>query len=189
MKLRIAELDVYIGYEAVAAMTAVLLLDRGNRVMCCFLAALLHELGHIVMMLLSGVGISGIRLRLFDVLIMADEPESFGADVLITLGGVFSNIIFALLFLPFSVKLSVPNLALAVFNILPIMSLDGGHLLYICMAKRFGPRACRNALRLTTFVFVLPLMTAGLYILFNSGYNYSLLAISLYLFTVLLLKS
>lgn len=37
MKLRIARIDLFIGYEAIAAMTAVLLLDRDNRVIFCFL--------------------------------------------------------------------------------------------------------------------------------------------------------
>ena len=84
MKLRIANLDLYIGYEAIAAMTAVLLLDRDNRVIFCFLAAILHELGHLLMMLLCGVHVRAIRLRLFDVLIQSDEAPTFKADVLIT---------------------------------------------------------------------------------------------------------
>ena len=55
MKLRIARIDLFIGYEAIAALTAVLLLDRENHIVCCILAALLHELGHLLMMLLCGV--------------------------------------------------------------------------------------------------------------------------------------
>lgn len=188
MKLRLADIELSVGYEVVAAMTAVLLLDRGNSVVCCFIAALMHELGHIVMMRLCSVRVRGLRLRLFDVLIEADEPPTFRADVLITLGGVLANFVFAAVFAPVSAKLSLPHLMLGVFNSLPVMSLDGGHLLYIVLARKFEPHICRNAVLISTFVFILPLMTAGLYLLFNSGYNYSLLAISLYLLTVLFLK-
>ncbi len=188
MKLRIGKLKFVIGYEAVAAMTAVLILDRENYVICCFLAAMLHEMGHILMMLLFKVRIREIDLRLFDILIRGDEPNSLRADIFITLGGIMMNLISAVIFLPISVKLSLPNIALAVFNILPVMSLDGGHLLYILLSRRFDIRFCDNALRLTTFIFILPFMTAGIYILINSGYNYSLLAISLYLLTVLFIR-
>ena len=78
---------------------------------------------------------------------------------------------------------------LGVFNLLPVLSLDGGHLLTILLQRHFSPVVCRNVLRILTFVFLLPLFTAGLYLLLNSGYNYSLLAISLYLTAILFLKS
>lgn len=188
MKLRIAKINIFIGYEAIAAMTAVLLLDRENRVILCFFAAILHELGHVMMMRLCGVRVRGLRLRLFDVLIEADDPPSVKADVLITLGGVAVNFLFAALLCPVGMKYGLPHLALGVFNLLPVMSLDGGHLLEICLERRFSPRAVGTVLRVTTFLFILPLMTAGSILLFRGGYNYSLLVISLYLIVLLFVK-
>lgn len=188
MKLRIGKIDFFIGYEAAAAMTAVLLLDRENRIVCCFLAAILHELGHVLMMLLCGVRVRTVKLRLFDILIEADKAPTLRADIMITLGGVTANFLFALLLCPFSLKMGLPHLALGVFNILPVISLDGGHLLSILLAKRLSPRRVDIVLHITTFIILLPLMTAGIYMLFQSGYNYSLLLISLYLIAVLFLK-
>ena len=188
MKLRIADLSICFGYEVIAAMTAVLILDRENRVICCFAAALLHELGHIVMMRLCRVKVRGLRLRLFDVLIEADEPADLCADAWITSGGVLVNVLCAAIFCPFSLKVGLPHLALGIFNLLPVISLDGGRLLSICLSRRFSPHVTDTVLRVTTFLFLLPLMTAGIYLLFQSGYNYSLLLISLYLLAVLLLK-
>ena len=187
MKLRIADCRIIFGYEAVAALTAVLLLDRENRVIGCFFAAILHELGHIVMMRLCGVRVRCVRLRLFDVLIEAENAPSVRADVLITLGGPAANFMFAAAFSPFCLKLALPNLMLGVFNLLPVMSLDGGHLLSVCLRRR-SPRVCETVLRTATFVCLLPLMTAGFILLCRSGYNYSLLVISLYLTAVLFLK-
>lgn len=188
MKLRFAELTVEVGYEAVAAMTAVLLIDRSNRILCCFLAALLHELGHILVMRRRQLRIRAIRLRLFDVLIEADAPPDIRTDYFVTLGGVTMNFLCGALLLPFSEKLALPHFALGIFNLLPVMSLDGGHLLELCLSRRFSPIICRNVLRITTVFFLLPLMTAGLWLLFRSRYNYSLLAISLYLTAILLCK-
>lgn len=188
MKLRIADISIYIGYEAVAAMTAVLLLDTENRVICCFIAAIIHELGHLLMMKLTGVRITGLRLRLFDVMIEADEPPSFTADILATSGGVMANLLFFVLLLPFGTKLSLPHLVLGLFNLLPVMSLDGGRLLYLCMSRRFSARVCDRTIRILSFLFILPLMTAGIYLLLASSYNYTLLAVSLYLLALLFLK-
>ncbi|MBQ3330150.1 MAG: hypothetical protein IJG87_03115 [Ruminococcus sp.] len=188
MKLRLLKIDLVIGYEAVAAMTAVLLLDRENRVIGCFLAALLHESGHIFMMVLYGVKVRRVKLRLFDVLIEADEPPTLRSDVMITLAGPAINLVCAAAICPFSLKTGLPHFALGVFNLLPVMSLDGGHLLGIALSRKLTPRACDIVLHVTSFIIFLPLMTAGIYILFRSGYNYTLLLISLYLLAVLLLK-
>ena len=188
MKLRIADIDICVGYEAVAAVTAALLIDRENRLICCLAAAAVHELGHILMMRLCSVRVTGVRLRLFDVLIEADEPPSFGSDVLITLGGPAANLAFAAVLTPFGFELGMPQLALGIFNMLPVMSLDGGHLLRICLERRSNARIADMILTVATIIFVLPLMTAGIYLLFKSKYNYSFLAISLYLLSVLMLK-
>jgi len=186
MKLRLGELDIFVGYEAVAAMTAVLLLDRENRIICCFAAALLHELGHILMMKRYHMRVRGLKLRLFDVLIEADEPPTVKADVAVTSGGVLMNLLCAVALTPFSMKLGAPHIVLGVFNLLPILSLDGGHLSELFLMRRFSERVCQRILRITTFISILPLMTAGILFLFRSRYNYSLLAISLYLLILII---
>ena len=169
-------------------MTAALILDRENRIVCCFLAAILHELGHLLCMRLRSVRVRGFRLRLFDFLIEADEPGDFSSELLITAGGPAASFISAAVFMPFSPRLSLPNLALGIFNLLPVMSLDGGRLLYLLLERRFSLRICGAVLRITTFIFMLPLSAAGIYLLMVSRYNYSLLAISLYLLAVLIVK-
>ena len=186
MKLRLGELDICVGYEAVAAMTAALLLDRENRIICCFAAALLHELGHILMMKRYHIRIRGLRLRLFDVLIEADEPPTFWADIAVTSGGVCMNLLCAVLLTPLSIKLGAPHIFLGAFNLLPILSLDGGHLLELCLMRRVSQRISQTVLRITTFISILPLMTAGILFLLRSRYNYSLLAISLYLLILII---
>ena len=186
MKLKLGELNIFVGYEAVAAMTAALLLDREYRIICCFAAAVLHELGHILMMKICHVRVRCIKLRLFDVLIEADEPPTFKADVAITSGGVCMNLLCAVVLTPFSMKLGVPHIVLGVFNLLPVLSLDGGHLLELLLTRRFSERVSQTVLRITTFIFILPLMTAGILFLFRSRYNYSLLAISLYLLILII---
>ena len=189
MKFTIADCEFTVGYESLAALTAALLLDGEDRIAACLSAALLHELGHILMMRLYRVSVRSVRIRIFDVLIEAGEAPSFSADVWITLGGVLMNFLcFALLF-PFCRAWSLPHLMLGVFNLLPVISLDGGYLLTICLQRRFSPLVCNRLLSVLTIVFLVPLFTAGLYLLLNSGYNYSLLAISLYLLAVLFVKS
>lgn len=188
MSFRVGKTAFFVGYEMVAALTAVLILDREDRVVCCILAATLHELGHILMMRTFRVRVRSISLRLADVLIQADPPPTLCADVMVTLGGVVMNFLCALLFLPLSRELAGSNLALGVFNLLPVKSLDGGHLLYLALSRRCAPKTCETIQNVTAFLMLIPFLTAGLLMLFRSGYNYSLLLISLYLLAVLFLK-
>ena len=188
MSFRAGRLRLFVGYELVAALTAVLILDRGDHYICCFSAAALHETGHLIMLRLFRTPLRGISLRLFDVRIDADRPSGFKAEAFVTLGGVMMNFLLAAIFVPMDAFFGYANLAMGSFNILPVESLDGGRLLSLILSLRFSDRVCVTALRIISFVIVFPLMTAGIYILFQSGYNYSLLMISLYLLAVLLLK-
>ena len=188
MSFRLGELRAYLGYEVVAAVCAALLLDREDRFVCCFAAAAAHELGHIIMMRLYSVRVRGISVRLFDVLIEADSPPSFRADCWITLGGALMNLILAAVCISFGGFFGTANLAMGCFNLMPVISLDGGRLLTLILTRRLSQRAADIILRISSFLILLPLLTAGVYVLFRSGYNYSLLLLSLYLLAVLFLK-
>ena len=179
MTLSIGRLRIYLGYELAAALAAALLLDMDNRLIVCMAAAALHELGHLLMMRAFGVRVSGVSFRLTDVLIRAESPPTAMADFLITLAGPGTNLILAGLTIPFGGFFGTANLAVGVFNLLPVISLDGGRLLTIALERRLSAGACRVILYITSFLFILPIMTAGIFVLLRSGYNYSLLGISL----------
>ena len=100
MKLRLGRFSLYLGYELAAALSAVLILDTRGNVLCCILAAGLHELGHLLMMLYFRVGVRCVSLRLFDVLIEADAPADNAAEAWIALGGPLMNLLLAAIFLP-----------------------------------------------------------------------------------------
>ena len=188
MSLRLGSLRLFVGYELAAALAAVLILDRDDRYVCCFIAAAAHELGHIVTARCFGVRVRAISLRLFDVLIEADSPKSYAADMCITLGGAAANLVLAAVFAPVWGLFSTANLALACFNLLPVASLDGGRFLALLLSRRLSPRAAERALCIISFLILLPMLTAGIYVLLRSEYNYSLLIVSLYLSALLLLK-
>lgn len=188
MSFRLGSLRIRVGYVAAAALTAALLLDREGRITCCLFAAALHELGHLLMMLLCRTKVRGIQLGLFDVRIDAGRPDTVAGEVAVTLGGPMMNLLLAGVFAPLSRDFCCANLALGLFNLLPVLSLDGGRLTALMLTRRLSPRGISRVMRALTFLTALPLMTAGVWILLRSGYNYSLLIVSLYLLAILFLK-
>ncbi len=175
-------------FLCVAIMSAVLILDESNRVLFCFVSALIHECGHLFAMYCFSIKPDRIKLRLFDIVINADTDKSLMADFLITVSGPLFNFIAAFFFYFFSKTLFVINLVLGVFNLLPIDTFDGGHALSLLLCVKFSYKTVRGTIKALTFVLLVPIFIFGVLLLFYSKYNYSLLLIALYMVAVLFLK-
>lgn len=127
-------------------------------------------------------------LGLFDININADAPKSAGEDFLITSAGVMTNFLFAAVCYPISRMMSLSHLVIGGFNLLPLESLDGGRLLTILLSRHMSELAAVRVVKILTFVFLTPILCGGIFVLLRTKYNYSLLAVSLYLLAVLFLK-
>jgi Zn-dependent protease len=120
----------------------------------CLLA---HELAHALVAQRNGVKVAGITLWLFGgVSQLAGEPQSAGAEALITAVGPLTSLAVAALTFGLgvgSVGIGAPllvsdllfwlaflNLALALFNLVPAFPLDGGRLLGSLLWWRTGSR-------------------------------------------------
>lgn len=115
------------------------------------IAAGLHEAGHLAALRHYGVPVRAIRLTAFGAEI--DAPRlarlSYGRELAVVLAGPAVNLLcgglLALAGLWFSWEcaflFSGAHLALAAFNLLPVLPLDGGRALYLLAAYFFAPAA------------------------------------------------
>ena len=115
---------------------------------------LLHEFGHLAVMCAVGNVPRAIELRLGRLCITPDEvPISRGDEVAVLLGGVTVNLVLAAVGLSLDAfYLFKVNLALAAFNLLPVVGLDGGGLVRLVTGSQ---RLCRCLSVLTGCGFVL----------------------------------
>lgn len=188
MKFCISGVRFELSFVAVAAMSLVIILDTTGKVVACFLAAVIHECGHILAMCCCHIKPQCIRLRVFDVAIVASDNRPFVPDLFITLSGPVLNLVSAFFFYFFNDMLFVSSVVIGLFNLLPIETFDGGHALLLLLYRRFSEKACMCILKILTLMLLIPCLTLGILMLFYSKYNYSLLLISLYLLAVLFLK-
>ena len=77
---------------------------------------------------------------------------------------------------------------MGLFNLLPVMSLDGGQLLYILLSRRRTPGQAEKIVCRLTFICIFPLAALGFVVLFHSHYNFSLLFVCVYLVFTLLTR-
>lgn len=103
---------------------ALLLLTLPLRwVLACFLAAMVHELGHALAVLLCGGRITGVMLS-FRGARMDAAPLPVGAELVCVLAGPAASLLLLLLVRPFP-RLALCGAVQGAYNLLPLGSLDG----------------------------------------------------------------
>ncbi len=130
--------------------------------------AALHECGHILAYCLWGKGMESVTLLPFGLAALPKNPLSIPpkTEVLCSAAGPFLNLMGAvlLLALPLSPEnetvryLLYCNITLFVLNILPILPLDGGRMLYFSLAGRFDGAVCETVCRRVALVLLILLL-------------------------------
>ena len=188
MRFRLFSVDFYFPFLVVALMSTVMILDTTFKVCACLVSAIIHETGHLIAMCLFSIKPKSITLKAFDIVIDADISNSFWSDLTVTLSGPLFNLLFSLAFFPVSKLLSLANICIGIFNLLPIQTFDGGHALTLLLCSRFSAHTSEKIIKVITFLFLVPFFFVGIMVLFYSKYNNSLLLISLYLVAILFTK-
>ena len=80
------------------------------------------------------------------------------------------------------------SLSLAVLNLLPLKTLDGGRMAGALLSQLFGEEASDKVLYVSTCACLAVLWMLSLYIFFYSGINFTLLLFCAYLFSYLIVK-
>ncbi len=149
-------------------------------------AALLHEAGHLAAIGLCGAGVKRITVLPFGIDIeRKTKILPLQREFFISLSGPLVNLwTFALIclfggtpgFFAFS------NLFLAVFNLLPIKSLDGGEAFYTLLLKLTHPYKASRIANAVSIFFIILIWIAGSYILLFLNGNLSVFALAVFLF-------
>ena len=105
------------------------------------LACLLHELAHYGALRLAGAGVRRVRLTAVGAEMEVEGNLSYGWDCLAALSGPGCNLLLALLCCrqPWGRLFAGLSLALGCFNLLPILPLDGGRMLWLALCWGTDP--------------------------------------------------
>lgn len=120
-------------------------------------AAIFHELGHVAAAMLMGgrvealtLGAVGAELRFYYPAVL-----SYGRESLVALAGPAVNLLVGVPMLWAGAHLpAVITFGLGLFNLLPILPLDGGRVLFSLTAEHFGLGAAERVLAVSTGIVV-----------------------------------
>lgn len=160
-------------------------------------AIAVHEAGHLLAMFRYGYFPKRIKISLFAIHIADDARHTRRAkeNFFIIFFGPAANFIcvflFYLLYL-FGRDMCLPfvfaNASVGLLNSLPVMSLDGGQLLYLLLCRRLSGQTAERVITLLTLIMLIPLAAFGFVVLFQSPGNFSLLFVCGYLLLSLLTR-
>ena len=197
MKLKIAKIKIEISFTLICIAGICVILGITSGFVWCAAAVLIHELGHLLMMIKLGFLPEKIKISAFEIKIFDSKRQSRSEkqNFFIIFSGPAVNFIcfipFYLLyllgngnFLPFALA----NLSVGLFNSLPVLSLDGGQLIFIILRQRVGADKAEKIVDIITFITIFPLAALGFIVLFESKYNFSLLFVCVYLIISLLTR-
>ncbi len=163
-----------------------------NMFIVAYIAAILHELAHILCARLLNVKVSRIILYPFGVTarLSAGYIKNSEKEFLIAFAGPLLSI--ALFWLSLILKkqsdsdllgfFADVNLSIALINLIPALPLDGGRMLKAQLTTKYGIIRSYNAMISLSRVLIALIGMIAIYIFFASGFNFSLILISAFLF-------
>ena len=156
-------------------------------------AAVMHELGHLAVLHCYHIKVTQIRMTALGAEIRTEGLErlSYGRELMVTLAGVFVNMLAAFGCAALGRRFSCEALylyagvhaVLGIFNLLPVLPLDGGRAIYLIVAFFFGPMVGDAAAVVVSLSVALVILPFGLYVslVLESGYFFLIAAIGLLL--------
>lgn len=174
-----------------AAAITLMAWDDSGFILLCLLSSLIHEAGHALAMLIVRDRPRRVTMSIFGVCIERERTchIGYGASAFVSFAGPLVNVIaFTILWLFDKPTTAVIHAGLALFNLLPIQSLDGGEAVYALLCRRLTEEKASCVLRVISYAVIFPIAVAGFWLLLSENRNFSLLFMSGYLLLLLFFK-
>ena len=175
-----------------ATVLVMLTLGDARFTLLCLLASLLHESGHFIAMWALGdpparviFGIFGARVERRRL-----SAAGYGARAIVSLCGPLANLLCAAVLYPRvgHADAVLIHALLGTFHLLPAAGLDGGEAVKSLLCRRCSPATADRLVTVLSVAVLLPMATAGFFVLLKTGYNASLLILAVYLILLLIFK-
>ena len=163
--------------------------DQGYLSLAFISAILIHELGHLIFIFLFRLEVSIIAFKVYGINIRIKENQyvSYHKDLLILIGGSLANFLFAIILSLFLhsnlIYFIITNILIAIFNLLPVESLDGGKIIYIILLNIFDYQAAYSISFGISLIFTVAFCVLNFFMIIYGKFNITLTILCIMLLT------
>lgn len=191
IELCIFKSKLRVDFTFFAAILLFLLIDKSGYGILGLYACIIHELGHLLMMVVVGCRPDIITLYGAGMKIQSYEQYKLStpAEIAVILSGSATNFIcFAIFIIAFPVDLrlqvfAVTHLVIGAFNLLPIMGFDGERLLSFLLNNLVGPAHTLKIVQIISFIVSTVLAIAAIFSFGDGAVNFTII-ITLFYFII-----
>jgi len=188
------KISVSVGFFGIV--TLMLYIDKTGLMLPTAVTVIVHEIGHLIALILFKSKPESIVLKVGTVGISGRFLLSAKKEIIMLFVCFLLNIfLFFVLFCFYFIfenfvllNFALVMLVTGVFNLLPIIGLDGGEILKIILNMRLKSVSSNLILYLTSSVTVMFILMLGFYVFADTKSNISLILMALYLFLGILLS-
>lgn len=196
MKFKIFGIDFIVSVGFAGILCLMLYIDKTGQMLPTVLAVMAHEFGHLIVLILFKSKPQKIELKIGAVGIIGKfclEPKK--EVIMLTAGSAFNIVLFITLYYLYSLcgvksilNFSLVMFVVGVFNILPIIGLDGGSILNIALHFFLKTKTANFLSFVISLVTITLIVVLGFYILYDTKSNISLILMGIYLFLGILMS-
>lgn len=181
---------VSINFYFFASAVIMSMFDRSGMMLGGMLSALLHESGHLAaMMIIPCQHPKEISITPFGLKIQNNSMAEFARGrVVVLAAGSAVNFILAACLIKFFPQLASMNFVLGAMNLLPVESFDGGGILKRILSAFMGEKPVDITVTVVSLIILFAMAFVGVYILFRTRYNFTLLGMSLWLLITVIIR-
>ena len=168
-----------------AVLALLVFIDSTSYMLVILCAALLHECGHLYALYRFRVPVRELKFLPFGISITQSPSHvlSYGRDLAVNLALFAALWLLSQFWTPprLAALFALANATFFAANLAPMLPLDGGRALYAVLQRSLGPRRSEIIMGILTCVLSFCTIAFGGYILYATGFNYSLAVIGIYL--------
>ena len=196
MKLKLLGTEIYISFLFMAVICVMLATDRTGLLLPTLFAVLMHEIGHLFAMWVLDCSPKQIKLIPASVQITAPLTSKYKNDIIIAIIVPIVNLLlFFVLYINFLcfknsiiLNYALINLLITIFNLMPVIGLDGGTILFSVLAKKTEYNKAILTLKIITLIVAAAVIFLAVTLTIRGKINISLYIIGIYLVIASIIK-
>lgn len=196
MEFRLGRCLIAISPLFVCFLCIILLVDRTGIILLGLISVVIHELGHLIFMIITKKQPESVSFQLGGIIIKSNGFSGYNNDFLIAMGGCLFNLIafsFSSYFYyktksEMAMLFSAANLGLFLFNLLPVSGLDGMDLIKLKLLKKFSIEKTNKICNIISISFLLTSLFVAIVLTYFKSINPTILISLIYLIILTLIS-